>query len=102
MIIRCYTCNTPLAHLRERYEALVASGTSPQDALDNMNLKRMCCRVKMIAFVPMHEDLKRFSADDCILDDAGTTLMRHSNAPRRVCCSTGQITTLDPVDLHKW
>lgn len=41
--IRCYSCGKPIAHLWEKYKEIIRS-ESPKDALDELGLKRYCCR----------------------------------------------------------
>ncbi len=41
--IRCYSCGKPIAHLWEKYKEITKS-ESPKDALDELGLKRYCCR----------------------------------------------------------
>ncbi len=41
--MRCYSCGKPVAHLWEKYRDIIKS-ESPKDALDELGVKRYCCR----------------------------------------------------------
>jgi DNA-directed RNA polymerase subunit N (RpoN/RPB10) len=41
--IRCYSCGKPIAHLWETYREKI-KGESQKKALDELGLKRYCCR----------------------------------------------------------
>lgn len=46
--VRCYTCNAPVDHLWDRYEALLTGRSyepvDAQTALDMLQLRDECCR----------------------------------------------------------
>ncbi len=42
--IRCFTCGKPLAHLAEEFERRVKAGEDPGKVLDDLGVKRPCCR----------------------------------------------------------
>ncbi len=42
--IRCFTCGKPIGHLYEKYKELVRKGVKPKEALDQVGLKKYCCR----------------------------------------------------------
>lgn len=43
--IRCYSCGKPIAHLWEPYKEKIKT-SSPKEALDDLGLKRYCCRAR--------------------------------------------------------
>ncbi len=47
-VVRCKTCNTPLAHLAQTYEDLVANGLTIEEALNNLGLDMPHCRAAMM------------------------------------------------------
>lgn len=47
-VVRCKTCNTPLAHLAQTYEDLLASGLTIEQALNNLGLDMPHCRAAMM------------------------------------------------------
>ncbi len=51
--IRCFTCGKPIGHLYEKYKKLIAEGVKPQKALDEVGLKRYCCRGVFTAHVEL-------------------------------------------------
>jgi DNA-directed RNA polymerase subunit N len=46
--IRCFSCGKPIAHLYAKYKEAVASGKSEKEALDELELKRYCCRATFL------------------------------------------------------
>lgn len=42
--VRCFSCGKPIGHLWEEYKKRVAEGESPKKVLDELGLKRYCCR----------------------------------------------------------
>ncbi len=46
--IRCFSCGKPIAHLYQEYKKLVEEGMSQKDALDELGVKRYCCRAQML------------------------------------------------------
>lgn len=53
--VRCFTCGKLIGHLSEKYEQLIES-KSFDDALDELNIVRFCCR-RM--FISHNFDLER-------------------------------------------
>ena len=45
--IRCITCGKVLADKWSRYEAMIEAGESIENALNNLGLNRICCRLRM-------------------------------------------------------
>jgi len=42
--VRCISCGRPLGGLWEKYKERVEKGEEPKKVLDNLELKRYCCR----------------------------------------------------------
>lgn len=42
--IRCFTCGYPIAKFWDEYKRRVESGEAPGEVLDNLGIKRYCCR----------------------------------------------------------
>lgn len=95
MIIRCYTCNSHIARLanacKRRRDEL---GETPREAMDVLGIRRVCCRTRIVTHVDLHDDYKAFPAQDIVLDDAGSRIIRHVRHSRRVVCDTGAIAPL--------
>lgn len=51
--IRCYSCGKPVAHLYEEYLEKVKQGKSKKQALDEVGLKRYCCRALFLVHVDL-------------------------------------------------
>ena len=50
--IRCFTCGKPLGHLAEEFHKRVKNGEDPEKVLDELGVKRICCRRTIIATKP--------------------------------------------------
>ncbi len=48
--IRCYSCGKPIAHLWEKYKDKLKA-ESPKEALDELGLKRYCCRAVFLGTI---------------------------------------------------
>lgn len=42
--VRCFTCGKPIGHLWEEYKKRVENGENPGKVMDDLGLKRYCCR----------------------------------------------------------
>ena len=58
--IRCFTCGKVIAHKWEEYRDRVAKGENAADVLDNIGLKRMCCRRMFISFRNLIDEICLF------------------------------------------
>ncbi len=59
--IRCFTCGTPLGHLWEKFKERVLAGEDPGKVLDELGVKRYCCRRVLLAHVELIDQLLQFS-----------------------------------------
>ena len=84
--VRCYTCNTVLAHLHAPYDARLREGRSAREALAEAGVERMCCRRMFLGFVDLMRDQIDYPNVDVRLDESGTTLRRHVAQTREVSC----------------
>ncbi|MCS7094394.1 MAG: DNA-directed RNA polymerase subunit N [Thaumarchaeota archaeon] len=55
--IRCFSCGKPLAHLWEKYRSEVASGRLPGEVLNELNVRRYCCRRMFLTHVEYIDEL---------------------------------------------
>lgn len=46
--IRCFSCGKPIAHLYPKYKEMVGDGKSQKEVLDELGLKRYCCRAQIL------------------------------------------------------
>ena len=51
--IRCFTCGKPIGHLYEKYKELLKKGVDKGKALDEVGLKKYCCRAVFISHVEL-------------------------------------------------
>lgn len=47
--IRCKTCNEEIACFAPEYEALISTGISAEDALNQLNIRNFCSRIAMMS-----------------------------------------------------
>ncbi|KAK8103853.1 DNA-directed RNA polymerases I/II/III subunit 10 [Apiospora kogelbergensis] len=55
--IRCFSCGKVTGDLWERYLKLIDEGTPDGDAMDQLGLKRYCCRRMIMTHVDLIEKL---------------------------------------------
>jgi len=58
--IRCISCGRPVAHLWEKFKARVEAGEDPQKVLDDLGIKKYCCRSLMLTHVDLQKDIAKF------------------------------------------
>jgi DNA-directed RNA polymerase subunit N len=58
--IRCQSCGKPIAHLHAEYKKRVADGEDPATVLDQMGLRRHCCRAHLLSTVDILPLAARF------------------------------------------
>lgn len=58
--IRCYACGKPVAHLWEEYCERVAKGEEKKKVLDDLGLKRYCCRALFLGHVDLLDTVAQF------------------------------------------
>jgi len=58
--IRCFTCGKPIGHLYEEFRKRVEMGEDPKKVLDELNVKRYCCRRMLISHVELIDELLKF------------------------------------------
>ncbi|MCD6549571.1 DNA-directed RNA polymerase subunit N [Candidatus Micrarchaeota archaeon] len=51
--VRCFTCGAVIGDKYEEYLKRVAETNDPEKVLDEMGIKRMCCRRMFISHVDM-------------------------------------------------
>jgi DNA-directed RNA polymerase I, II, and III subunit RPABC5 len=84
--VRCYTCNSLVANVFIPYDKMIRSGQTCQEALEALNVQRMCCRRMFLGYVDITSDLIRYPNVDIPLDNGGTVLNRHIKMTRVVQC----------------
>ena len=58
--VRCPTCGKPLGHLWPIFVERVSRGEDPKKVLDDLGVKRYCCRRTLLAHVPLIYEVIRF------------------------------------------
>ena len=61
--IRCFSCNKPIAHLWEEYKSRVNKGEESKKVLDDLGLKRYCCRSMFVSQIDLIEEVSKFRKD---------------------------------------
>jgi DNA-directed RNA polymerase subunit N (RpoN/RPB10) len=49
--VRCFTCNKIIADKWKKYEEQIKKGLTEKEAMDNLCLKRICCRRMLLSHV---------------------------------------------------
>lgn len=58
--IRCFTCGALIADLWEEFCKRVKKGEEPKDVLDNLEVKRYCCRRMLLSHVPLIDKILEY------------------------------------------
>jgi DNA-directed RNA polymerase subunit N len=58
--VRCFTCGKPIGHLYEEFKRRIESDEDPKKALDELNVKRYCCRRMLLSHVDLIDELLMF------------------------------------------
>ncbi|KAK1767007.1 8 kDa subunit-domain-containing protein [Phialemonium atrogriseum] len=61
--IRCFSCGKVVGDLWERYLRLVDNNVEDGDAMDQLGLKRYCCRRMVMTHVDLIEKLLKYTPD---------------------------------------
>lgn len=58
--VRCFSCGKLLGDKFEEFEARVQKGEEPKRVLDELGLKRYCCRSTMLSSVDLVDEIAKF------------------------------------------
>ncbi len=58
--VRCFSCGKPIGHLWDDYKKRVESGEDPGKVLDDLGVKRYCCRQVFLGHVDLIEKVAKF------------------------------------------
>ncbi len=61
--IRCFSCGKPIAQLWKDFKKRVEEGEDPKKVLDDLKLKRYCCRSMFVGQVDLIDEVSRFRKD---------------------------------------
>ena len=59
--VRCFTCGEVVGDKWEEFAARVKEGEAPSKILDDLGLKKYCCRRILISHVPVIDELLKYS-----------------------------------------
>ncbi|MCX8190344.1 MAG: DNA-directed RNA polymerase subunit N [Candidatus Diapherotrites archaeon] len=59
--VRCFSCGSVVGDLHKKFEEEVRKGKNPKEVLDEMGVKRYCCRRMLLTHVEVIDDLMKFS-----------------------------------------
>ncbi len=57
------SCGKPIAQLYDQYKDKIKNGEDPKKALDELKLKRYCCRSMFVGHVDLLEEVGKFRKD---------------------------------------
>ena len=58
--IRCMSCGRPTGHLWEEYTQRIERGEQPKKVMDELGLKRYCCRGLFLGHVDLLDTIAQF------------------------------------------
>ncbi len=58
--VRCLSCGKPVGHLWESFKERVEKGEDRKKVLDDLGLKRYCCRALFLGHVDLIDIVARF------------------------------------------
>ncbi|MFH1821964.1 MAG: DNA-directed RNA polymerase subunit N [Methanobacteriota archaeon] len=58
--VRCFSCGKLLADKYEKFEERVKKGEDPKHVLDDLSLKRYCCRTAVLTSVDFTDEIAKF------------------------------------------
>ncbi len=59
--VRCFSCGKPLAGLRKEFNERTTKGEAPGKVLDELGVKRYCCRKTLLTSIDLMDDLMKFN-----------------------------------------
>jgi DNA-directed RNA polymerase subunit N len=57
---RCFSCGKPISHLWEKYKERVEKGEERKKVLDELGLKRYCCRALFLGHIDLLDTVAKF------------------------------------------
>ena len=61
--IRCFSCGKPVAHLWEEFKERVERGDEVKKVLDDLGMKRYCCRALFLGHIDLIDLIARYKRD---------------------------------------
>lgn len=58
--VRCFSCGRVIGDLYEKFVREVKNGKEPEKALDELGVKRYCCRRMLLAHVDLIDEIMKY------------------------------------------
>jgi DNA-directed RNA polymerase subunit N len=58
--VRCFSCGKPIGHLWKEFKERVGKGENPKKVMDDLGLKRYCCRQVLLGHVDLIDTIAKF------------------------------------------
>jgi DNA-directed RNA polymerase subunit N len=58
--IRCFTCGKLIGHKYEEYQSRIKKGEDQTKVLDDLEIRKYCCRRMMISQPDLFEEVKEY------------------------------------------
>lgn len=58
--IRCQSCGKPVGHLWEKYKSRIKKGEEAKKVMDDLGLKRYCCRSLFMGHVDLIDLIAKY------------------------------------------
>lgn len=58
--VRCFTCGKPIAEYYEKYINEIKTNKDAKKVLDDLGIKRYCCRRMMLSHVDLIDDIMKY------------------------------------------
>jgi len=58
--VRCFSCGKPVGHLFEDFKKRTEAGQDMKKVLDDLGLKRYCCRQLFLGHVDLSKEISDF------------------------------------------
>jgi DNA-directed RNA polymerase subunit N len=59
--VRCFSCSKVIGEYYDEFKKRVEKGESPEKVMDDLGLKRYCCRRMILSHVELIGDLIKYS-----------------------------------------
>ncbi len=60
--VRCFTCGYPIGAKWEEFRKRVENGENPSKVLDDLGIKRYCCRRMMISHIELFKQVIKYGS----------------------------------------
>ena len=83
---RCFTCNNFLGHKWEAFTNRKDGRQAYKELLDELDLRRICCRRMLLTHVDITEDVAMYSSVTTVMDESKTIFDLYVKRNRTVKC----------------